>query len=390
MCIVNPVIHLCCICGRDRESGLTKVTSAPIIEGRNKIQASDTFNFRDHVHAEEEEFPCASIRFMIWDISHKVNVMKFRFLLQTGRTLALGYILYFYSERLFWTTLKPTDKAFDHIIGWLLYSSTAYLFLCVITWFRVRRAHAVFLAGAVYGWLVEGVLTTTLYGTESSAPFPLSVSCTGLSWHALISVMAGYYLGAKVLEKGSYWQVLAFALGIGLFWGCWAPFQWQEVPPVITPVPLFLLYGFVVTVPLVLGYWLVGRLHLAEFTPGWIGVSISVTIHLLFFWNGSIVTLGWKPLLVLPPLLLFVGLILLRNRHQEPLIPAEVESFSSPPKVPHCLILFSIPVFATLVYGCILLLAPGGIGFQYLVWMITIPLGFILLIGACLRVMLTR
>ncbi len=316
--------------------------------------------------------------------------MPSRFLLQSAHTLGLGYILYFYSERLFWTIIKPTDKAFELVVGWLLYSSTAYLFLSVIVWFRARSAHAVFLAGAVYGWLVEGALTTTLYGTEPSAPFPLSLSCTGLSWHALISVMAGYYLAARILAGDRYWPVGLFSLGIGVFWGCWAPFQWLEEPPVVTPVPLFLLQGLLVTTPLVLSYWLLGKLRLAEFHPAWFGVIVSVTIHLLFFKNGSIATLGWKPLLILPPLLLFVCGILYLNRRREPLIPSETEPFAHPLKVTHCLLLFTAPVFATLVYSCILWLAPGGIGFHHLTWIVTIPLGFILLIGACLRVMLVR
>lgn len=299
-------------------------------------------------------------------------------LLQAGRALSLGYILYFYSERLFWTTIKPTDKAVELIIGWLLYSSTAYLFLSVVTIFRARRAPAVFLAGAVYGWLVEGTLTNTLYGTQPSAPFPVSLSCTGLSWHALISVMAGYYFAAKVLQRGSFRGVLVFSMAIGLFWGCWASFQWREQPPLITPVPLFLLYGLAVTVPLGLCYWLVGRVQLAEFKPGWVGMTVAVTIHLLFFWNGSIVTLGWKPLWILLPLLLVVVGILFCNRRREPWIASELEPFAAPPDLAHCLTLLSIPLFATLVYAVTLWLMPGGTRFNELVWIITIPLGAIL------------
>ncbi len=314
--------------------------------------------------------------------------MIFRFLLQTGRTLAMGYILYFYSERLFWTTIKPTDKSFDLIVGWLLYSSTAYLFLSVTAWFRVRRASSIFLAGAVYGWLVEGVLTTTLYGTEASAPFPISLSCTGLSWHALISVMAGYYYAARVLEKRNCWLTMAFSLLIGLFWGCWASFQWREDPPLVTPVVLFLLYSIIVTVPLVLSYWLLGRLRIVDFQPGWLGMMVSVTIHLLFLWNGSIATLGWSPLFILLPLLLLVCGVLLCNRPQEPLIPTGWEPFACPPVLTNCLILFTMPLFASLAYGCNLWFAPEGTGFNHLVWIVTIPLGAILFFTACARVVI--
>jgi hypothetical protein len=36
--------------------------------------------------------------------------------------LATGYILFFYSERVFWSFLRPGDKLADLLLGWLTYS----------------------------------------------------------------------------------------------------------------------------------------------------------------------------------------------------------------------------------------------------------------------------
>ena len=88
--------------------------------------------------------------------------------------LATGYILFAFSERMFWTVWRPGDRLAELIITWLAYSVAAYLFLAAVSSFRANDVWSVFLAGALYGWIVEGGLIHTLYGTEPSAPFPVS------------------------------------------------------------------------------------------------------------------------------------------------------------------------------------------------------------------------
>ena len=34
--------------------------------------------------------------------------------------LATGYILFFYSERVFWSFLRPGDGPVDFVLGWLV------------------------------------------------------------------------------------------------------------------------------------------------------------------------------------------------------------------------------------------------------------------------------
>ena len=115
--------------------------------------------------------------------------------------LATGYILFFYSERMFWSFLRPGDKTADLLLTWIVYSMLAWVFLLLVRQCRIAAFPALFLAGAVFGWLAEGVVVDTLYGNADN-PFPASISFTGLAWHALISVGVGWYWQARGADGG--------------------------------------------------------------------------------------------------------------------------------------------------------------------------------------------
>src|SRR5687767_11259071 len=154
-----------------------------------------------------------------------------RFLSNLGVNLSAGFLLFFFSERLFWTVFKPGDTVFDLVITCLAYSVLACVLLNILKRFQVRNIWRVALAGAVYGWLAEGALVGTLYGTESSAPFPLSIVQTALSWHMLISVMVGWHFLREAVRQGALVKTALISAGVGVFWAAWAPFQWRETPP---------------------------------------------------------------------------------------------------------------------------------------------------------------
>lgn len=84
-------------------------------------------------------------------------------------SLVNGFILFVFSERPFWSVWRPGDSLPDLIVTCLAYSTLAYLFLAIVWLFRVNDVWSLFLAGAVYGWLTEGGLMHTLYGTGESA-----------------------------------------------------------------------------------------------------------------------------------------------------------------------------------------------------------------------------
>ncbi|MHB9008999.1 MAG: hypothetical protein ACYDC1_18985, partial [Limisphaerales bacterium] len=203
-------------------------------------------------------------------------------------------------------------------------------------------------AGGLYGWLAEGALVGTLYGTEASAPFPLSLLCTGLSWHALISVLLGWYLLRSALSHRRPWPALGGSLAIGLFWGLWATFLWRETPPMVVPVAGFLTHAMICTVLLALSYVVLNRLPLENHRPGWFGLGFSLLV-LGVFYSEQVRVLGWRPILVLPPLILGVLVLLWKARERGPQSPDEIPAVNLP--VRNLLGLLAIPLTATGVYA---------------------------------------
>jgi hypothetical protein len=222
-----------------------------------------------------------------------------RFVLNLQVNLAAGFLLFFFSERLFWTVFKPADQIRDLVITWLAYSVLACLFLNILKRCEATELPQVALAGAIYGWLTEGALVGTLYGTESSAPFPLSIVQTALSWHMLISVVIGWHLLTRAVRRGSLIQTALIAVGVGLFWAAWAPFQWRETPPVIVPVWTFIAHAVLVGVLLSVACGILSGPAWTSYKPGWFGLSLSILI-LSIFYSQQIKALGLRPLILLP------------------------------------------------------------------------------------------
>jgi len=293
-----------------------------------------------------------------------------------------GFILFFHSERLFWTVWRPGDSIPDLIVTWLAYSTLAYLFLATVWLFRVNDVWSLYLAGAVYGWLTEGGLIHTLYGTEQSAPFPISISITGLSWHALISVLVGWYATAMALtSKRSRWIAL-ISTSVGVFWGCWATFLWKESPPIITPIPQFLGYALGMTILLAGAWWLNFRVGVSRFRPGWLGTILSLLI-LGTFYLQHVRRLGWLPLVTLSAVMALALVPLWRHRQSQP---RDMETRSDRVATVNLLCLGMMPIAATAVYAVAKPLGLDQFPIASMVYYwITGPAGFLLLVVAIIQ-----
>ena len=229
-----------------------------------------------------------------------------RFLLNLGVNLATGFLLFFFSERLFWTVFKPGDRVMDLVITWLAYSVLACVFLNILKQSAENELPRVALAGAVYGWLGEGALVGTLYGTESSAPFPLSIVQTGLSWHMLISVVVGWHFLTGSVREGSFVKTALIAAGVGLFWAAWAPFQWRETPPVVVSIGAFVTHAAINGLLLAIACGVLSSGAWNRYKPGWFGLGVSI-LFLAVFYSEQVKALGVRPLILLP---LLVGGVL--------------------------------------------------------------------------------
>jgi hypothetical protein len=181
--------------------------------------------------------------------------------------LAAGYILFFYSERMFWSFLRPGDKVAEILITWVVYSILAWVVLLLVRQCRIATFPAVFLAGAVFGWLAEGVVVDTMYGNDDN-PFPASISFTGLAWHALISAGVGWYWQAKVLTGGKLRSITLFSTVVGLGWGLWAGWWPAELGAENASFTGFATHSLACFIPLAAAWMVLGMAGSEWFRPG--------------------------------------------------------------------------------------------------------------------------
>jgi hypothetical protein len=290
--------------------------------------------------------------------------------------LATGYILFFFSERVFWSFPRPGDKPLDFVLGWLVYSLLGWIFLLLVRQCRIASFPAVFLAGAVYGWLDEGVVVDTMYG-NADGPFPASISFTGLAWHALISVGIGWYWQGKVLRTAKPSSLAMFSVTVGLGWGLWAGWWPAELGNASTSLAAFTAHTVVCSVLLVLAWMVLGLVPADCFRPGKREMAALFGIAALFFLAVRVPATP-RSAFILPPLLAACAYGLNRNRLQEQR-PDLVETFVGhiPPRA--CLWLLLAPVTAITVYAPVTVWA-WRLPTNQIVYKVTTPLGFVLFV----------
>ena len=222
--------------------------------------------------------------------------------------LTTGFTFVFFSEILFWGARSLTD----FLATWLLYTLIAYLALALIAHFQVNTLWSLFLVGALYGWLTEGVVVATLY-----EELPISIVNTALSWHGLITVLVGWCAVRRALLASTPRRSMLLGAGIGLFWGAWIPFWAFLQEPGIPPATLARLALWVALgVPaLALSYWLQNRLTPSSFAPHRLEFGLLAGLFALQFLAGIAPTHP-VALLVMPLLLLLAIWGLRRHRRQ--------------------------------------------------------------------------
>ena len=134
-------------------------------------------------------------------------------------SLALGLIAIWGSEMFFWGFPQAELTLGEWLITYVAYSLCCAAVLSVVVWTGIGGLRALFLGGALLGFLVEGVVVAQMY-----IVFPFQLVWTPLAWHALITGVCVFGL----CRVGPHWplwrQILALvALGAGggffaLFW----------------------------------------------------------------------------------------------------------------------------------------------------------------------------
>jgi hypothetical protein len=269
-----------------------------------------------------------------------------------------------------------SEKAYWYVQGYeiggliLYYAFPVYACLWALDTFRVRRLSGVVLIGALFAFLVEGVLTPVIY--EAGLLDPV-MPAYFIGWHGLLSVILGWYLLRKWLVNGQWARVLAVGTLFGLFWGTWALTFWtpesiaefeqlaavgEPAIPGAWPVGDFALHAFTFAGMLLLAHWLLGYgLWQTSFQTGktekW---GITLVLVALF----GLIVLPVLPFAMfkLAIMLGILYLVLRKNRDHEP-DGSLLDELAGPVKITHALSILAMPAGATLVYALAVFVQPS-------------------------------
>lgn len=296
--------------------------------------------------------------------------------------LATGFIFFYFSELLFWARPRPGDSPGGWLATWLLYSALALAFLTVVRYFRARSIWAVFLAGAVFGWLGEGLVVQTAY-----EQLPFSISFTGLAWHAAITVLVGWYFLRRALQSQNPRMAVWLSAVIGLAYGLWATGWWIEPDGGVSSLGEFALFSFIPAGIAALAYWLLDRFPVDEnLPPKWLRWLVLGTFGLYFLF----VTVPSQPVavLILPVLLGTTYLGLRWNREAEERNPV-LAAPPAPAAPARYLTILLIPGIGVSLYAVFLSLNIR-IPVHILTYFVIMPLGFFLFFFSMYRVWQAR
>jgi hypothetical protein len=296
-----------------------------------------------------------------------------RLIRKSAILLANGYILFFFSERVFWSFWRPGDTLPEFLITWIAYCLLGWILLDLVKRFKVASFAPLFLCGAVFGWVDEGVVVDTLYGNSTNL-LPFSVSFTGLSWHALLSIGIGWYLIGKALTEEKPTRTALISLAVGIGWGLWAVWWPAELgKEANTSVWGFVSHALPCSILFLLA-WLVFGLA----RPDWFQSSRVATVVLwgmvVAVFLSARVSARPYAALILPPLLAVCYLCLRRNSRME-LRPDVLDGMLGRIRPRSVIILLLIPLTAIAVYALfssLKLHVPTNVA----LYVITMPLGF--------------
>lgn len=293
-----------------------------------------------------------------------------RILKNTLLVLATGYIFVYFSEHLFWARIRPDDSLQNWISAWIAYSLAAFIFLTLVSKFRIAERWPLFLAASAFGWLTEGLIVQTTY--ES---LPLSISFTGLAWHALISVWMGWYAVRKALTAPPSLRTLVLFAAIGAGYALWGICWWLEPDGGVATLGEFSAFTLTISALVMVAYTLANWSASEPFAPNRWVTGIIAAVFVLYF---AFVTVPAAPiaLLILPLLLGLVYFGLHRNHQVETREPLTTSLHGRIHPLNY-LAFSALPLTAIIVYA-----TAEALHLQWqtnwILYLITTPLGFIL------------
>ncbi len=296
-----------------------------------------------------------------------------RLALSFAATASLAVATVVVSESWFWAKLRPGDSVLGFASTVVAYGLAVQVVRFVAQRWRVSATgpgawRRILLLGALFGWLVEGVIVTTVIDD-----LPLTISWTGLAWHALFTVLVGWWWIPRTLDRparGSVWRLAA----VGASVGAWAAF-WRFEEGATSSIGEFAAYVGVTTVAFTAGLagWWALRHRAAPGLPGTLTALLLLTAL-------AVLNAIENPLTLVGPALVglaVVALITTTPRAAD----AALEPLAGPTPWRALGRLAVIPVVATPVFA-LLTSAPDPIPTGWLFYAITVPLATVLFVVA--------
>ncbi len=219
---------------------------------------------------------------------------------KTLTVLSSGYIAFFFSERLFWSYFRPDDTPVELLITWLAYSISIWLIISLMQKYPITNIWDVIIIGAIYGWIVEGVLAITLY-TE----LPISIIFTSLSWHMPLTILLGFlFILTLSPQKKDIYTVMLF-LGVGIFWGFWSIIGYVDPDfGKVASLESFINHTVITSLLLILAIFLVQK-NIPHITFIKRDIYIPSVILTIWYLLSVITIIPWAPIILIP--LLFIS-----------------------------------------------------------------------------------
>lgn len=279
--------------------------------------------------------------------------------LYVAASIALGMISYFGSEAFFWVFV-PEGAGVGEVAGTVLaYGLASACVLSAVSLTGAGGFVGLFLGAALLGFLVEGVIVSTMYDA-----FPFQLVWTPLAWHALITGAAVLGMHRVMVHRSLSLQVAAMvALGLfGAFMGSYWPLERTELPGRVA-IGVYLTGTGVLAV---LGQIALDRVGSVPQPPKW--VFWVVPAFAVVLW-GVQSTIDPRPQRLALPLM--VGLTLWAMRRLGGSRPV---SFGPPaPVARHAL--FLIAPLVTALIAAFGVLGSSGYGSNVIIAATTVPLG---------------
>ena len=255
------------------------------------------------------------------------------------------------SERVYWYLGGATIESVVVIAGFYMIPALAALW--AIGSGPSHRLHQMILAGAIFGFVVEGVLTTVVY---EDGVLPV-MAALFVGWHGLLSVVGFWYLTRRWLLEGRRRILATSAAAMGAYWGVWsigykapnALADFEEPFAVMGPGD-FAVYALIIGAVFAVGHYLIGFVWPERFKPdkwGRRGISLLLISYAAL---AVLPLVPWAPV----KFAILVGgtvWLLQRSRVHTRGEPSAIEALQGRPLIRDVALLMIMPLVAAVAYA---------------------------------------